>query len=329
MTTIRFHRVDNTDYGRCHSPWFKKFAEYCEQYFTVEWVNYAQASSQGIANIQLQTSLPHFGNTPPLSDVDCVIENLDTQKFVVLTFTEYFNSFVVHYLRSDMCQKLLSAHYSHHNMYYWLKRDNLLHKFNNVSPWFFGMFEHFDVDHYRNVRTHTDVLNPTLFYKGSGQGYREVVNILHERQIVDRSSVPFHTYLDQLATTKLALSYYMDLDKYSTPYDHPGEFCYRDMEYVALGVPFMRIEYTDAVYNGFVPNYHYATIKREHAYTAYANGGNIAVADLIQEKYGEFIQDDDLLNFISFNSKTWFDTYARWPNNADLTLQLTGMNLWI
>jgi len=329
MKTIRFHRVDNTDYGRYHLPWFKKFAEYCQQYFNVEWVNYAQASDQGAAEIQLQTTVGSFGYNPPLSDVDCVIENLETNEFVVLSFTEYFNSYVVHYLKSNLCQKVCLAHFSYHNIYHWLKRDYLVNKMDTVTPWFFGRFDDFDVDKYRSIRKNAGELNKSLFYKGSGQGYREALRFLDEKHIIDNRSVPFEQYLTELAHAKCGLSYYMDLDRYYTAFHHPGEFCYRDMEYMAIGVPYIRIEYKDAVYNGLLPNYHYITIPREYAYDAYNKFGNKGVADLIEEKYNDIIDDDHLLNFISNNQVKWFDTYAKWPNSAKFTITLTGIDKWI
>lgn len=328
MTTIRFHRVDNINYGRYHGHWFKQFAEYCRQYFTVEWINYATTADQGTATITLQSEVPGFGNTPPLSDVDCIIENLDTNEYVVLSFTEYFNSYIVHYLKSNLCKKLCTAHFSHHNIYHWLKRDNLLHKLDTVSPWFFGSFNKFDIDYYRQIRNEVTELNSKLFYKGSGQGYRKVVQILNDIGLVDSTSVTYHDYLDTIARTKCALSYYMDLDKYYTAFHHPGEFCYRDMEYMSLGVPFIRIEYKDAVYDGLLPNYHYIAIPREFAYDAYNKDGDMGVANLIVEKYNEVINDNDFLQFISTNQLAWFDKYAKWPNSANFTIQLTGMDSW-
>lgn len=330
MTTIRFHRVDNIDYPRYHGTWFKKFAKYCEQYFTVEWVNYAKTSSQGISTIEMQTPIGSFGKTPPLSDVDCVIENLDTNEYVFLSFTEFFNSFAVHYLRSNLCKHMCLSHFNYHNLYYWLKKDGLVDKIDKVSPWFFGSYTEYDVNFYRNLRHTTNQLNDQLFYKGSGYGsYRKVIDILHHREVLNGQSVPFNDYLAQLAVTKCALSYYMDLDKYYTPYDYVGEFCYRDMEYMALGVPFIRIEYKDSVHQGLFPNHHYISIPREYAYDAYNKYGNEGVASLIQEKHQEVLTDESLLHHVSNNQITWFDNYAKWPNSANLTINLTGILEWI
>lgn len=329
MTTIRFHRIDNTDYPRYHGIWFKKFAKYCEQYFTVEWINYAKTSSQGAAEITLQTNVGSFGHHPPLSDVDCVIENMDTHEYVVISFTEYFNSYVVHYLRSEMCKHVCLAHFNYTNIYYWLRRDNLTHQINKVSPWFFGSITEYDVNLYRTLRNTTDTFSDNLFFKGSGAGdYRKVIKILHDRKVIDNESIHINDYFTQLATTKCALSYYMDLDRYYTPFHHPGEFCYRDMEYMAVGTPFIRIEYKDAVHNGLLPNYHYISIPREHAYDVYNKHGDEGVADLIVEKHQEILHDDAFLQHISTNQRTWFDNYARWPNSAHLTMELTGIKEW-
>jgi len=331
MNTIRFHRVDNTDYPRYHGIWYKRFAKFCEQYFHVEWINYATTSDQGSAHIQLIHEIPKFGNTPPLGDTDCVIENVSTGEFVLLTFTEYFNHYAVHYMQSDNCQLVLTAHFSWHNIYHWLRRDGLLHKMHRVSPWFFGSSQEYDIPKFRELRRNTDTLDPKLFYKGSGiTSYRIAVQELSQMGLVDITTTGTHSeYMNKLATAKCALSYYMDLDKYTTPFNHPGEFCYRDMEYMALGVPFIRIEYKDAVYNGLVPNKHYISIPREHAHKVYAERGNIGVAELIASKYQEVIGNDAFLEYITRNQLEWFDTFALWPNSAEFTINISGIGDWI
>lgn len=329
MKTLRIHRVDNTMYGRYHSPWFKMFSEYLGQYFNIEWKDYATSPDQGSSAIELQSEISGFGYNPPLSDVDCVIENLDNKKFVVLSFTEYFNSYVVHYLKSENCQKVCLVHFSYQNIYDWLKRDNLTRRIGDVSPWFFGRFQDYDYMKYRELRQNTENLNRQLFYKGSGAGYREVITLLNDDNFLNNNSVPHEYYLTQMAETKLGLSYYMDLDKYSTPYDHTGEFCYRDIEYMSVGLPYIRIEYKDHVYNGLIPNYHYASIPREKAYTTYLQKGNKGVAELIRGKYFEIIDDDAFLNYISKNQIEWFDKYAAWPASADFTIKLTKIDEWI
>lgn len=333
MITIKFHRIDNKQWGRYHAIWFSKFAKYLEQYFTVEWKDYFDPDNQvASSRLELLSDIKGFDHNPPLSDVDCVIENLDTKKFVVLTFTEYFNSYVVHYLKSENCQKLLSAHFNYHNIYYWLKRDNLVHRLPDVRPWFFGSIDEWDINKYRSIRDTIPIeeQNKSLFWKGSGIGsYRKVIEILRDNNIIDTQTLPFDVYMQTLAKQKIALAYYMDLDRYDNPYDYPGEFCYRDMEYCALGVPFIRIEYKDCVHDGLIPNYHYISIPREKAYMVYKENGNDGVASLIQDKYNEIIDENDLLSYISINQKQWFDNYGMWPNSAKLAMTLSGIDKWI
>lgn len=332
MTTIRFHRVDNSEWGRYHSTWYKKFSKYLEQFFQVEWIDYYKNDYVGNSHINTINDIGSFEKNPPLCDVDCIIENLDTKKFTVLTFTEYFNSYVVHYLKSQNCQSLLSAHFNYHNIFYWLKRDMLVNCIDKVKPWIFGSFVEWDIQKYRNIRAETpiDKRNKDLFWKGSGIGsYRQTLKHLSEINIIDYQSIPIELYFEQLAKQKIALSFYMDLHKYTTPYDHPGEFCYRDMEYCALGVPFIRIEFKDSVHNGLIPNFHYISIPREHAHLVYSKDGDLGVANLIKEKYLEIINEDDLLSYISRNQQKWFNKNCLWPNSAELAIKLSGIDKWI
>ena len=208
---------------------------------------------------------PIYENKPPISDVDMIIENLDNGEYKAISFTEYFNSWIVHYLKSPLFKGLLLTHFNYHHLYYWLKRDDVLDKIDLVKPWIFPVYNEFDVDEYRKLRNDSK-LNDGLFFKGSGcslEGYRQVVSILSHKYGINTETSVFDEYIKNLSTAKIGLAYYQDLDKYVTPFDYPGEFCYRDMEYIALGIPFIRIEYRDSIHNGLYPNHHYISINRE------------------------------------------------------------------
>jgi len=331
---IRIHRPENIQWGRYHTPWFRYFKTFLEQHFDVECLTYDSREDLGYAHIELACK-DNIGLQPTVSDVDTLIENLETGDFVVLSFTEYFNHRNVHYLKSMHCKKILLAHFSYHNIYHWLKADRLLHRIDAVSPWFFGWMEEFDINSCRDYKNQvTEFCTDKMFWKGSGwrggdAAYRKVVNLLKEKGLVDPDSMNHDQYMKELARHKIALSYYLDLSMYSTPYDHPGEFCYRDMEYMSIGVPFIRIEYRDAVYDGLIPNYHYIAIPRDKAYVEYSKNGDAGVANIIEQKFNEVKNDDDFLKFISKNQLEWFDKYANLPNSLDFTFKLTGINNWI
>lgn len=328
MTTLRIHRKENHDVERYHNKWFLDFVEYLRKDFDIDYVKYPNDSA---AHASLQTPVKGFDNHPPLSDVDMIIENLSNNEYVCISFTEYFNSWIVHYMKSDKFKGLILTHFNYHNLYYWTKRDNVEDKMGLVKPWIFPIFNEFDVDHYRNLRDSSELVDG-LFFKGSGSdenSYRKTVYHLSQYGLVDREPIPMDQYLTQMASTRLGLSYYQDLDKYYTPFDYPGEFCYRDMEYMAIGVPFVRIEYRDSIYNGLYPNHHYVSIPRERAYKAHMENGDRGVADILRDKYNEIKDDHVLLNYISRNQREWYDNNFRWPKSAELAYQQLNIKDWL
>jgi len=324
---IKFHRPENIQWGRYHTKWFALFKDYLSNYFEIEYLNYPDRSDLGL----VAPDLLYKGNVNLLTDTETIIENSETGEFIVLSFTEYFNNTTVHLAKNEKCKRVFLAHFSYHNLYYWMKRDFAENLMGKVSPWFFGWSEEFDVDYYRNIRASSnDKISDKMFWKGSGtEIYRLGVKILGERNLIDLEKMEFNNYLTSLCNHKVALSYYLDLDKYTTPYDHPGEFCYRDMEYVSLGVPFIRIEYKDSVHNGLYPNHHYISILREHAFDAYKQQGNEGVANLIEQKFNEVKNNEKFLNYISKNQIEWFDNYARVPKSFELTINNSVLKDWI
>jgi len=330
MTKIRLHRYENTQWGRAHLPFFKSFDKYLSNFFDVEVINYNIDGQTFTGKIELQSDVSHFGKNPPLSDVDCVIENLDNGELKVISFTEYFNSYVCHTIRSPKCTGALIAHFNWHNVYYWMKRESAVDELYKVKPWIFLPYLNFDYKYYRNLRDTSENLEDKIFWLGSGTGdYRKVIDIINEKGILQSLNYLQHDeYLKRLSNSKIAMGYYTSLSRYNTPYDYPGEFCYRDIEYAMIGVPFIRIEYKDTLHNPLLPNHHYISIPREHAYVAYEKNGDAGVAQLYIEKYLEIKDDKLFLNYISKNLKEWSNNNILDGNAEKLTYDLLNLNLW-
>jgi hypothetical protein len=331
MRKIRIHRYENELWGRSHLPFFRKFDEYLSNFFDVEVVNYNTDGNTFLGKINLQSNISTFGTTPPISDVECVIENLKTSDIKVLSFTEYFTHYVCHFAKSESCSKILLSHFNWNHRYDWMRRERSVKDIGKISPWIFLPFKEFDYDYYRNLKKTNTNLEEKLFYLGSGiDSYRKSVKEVELKGYLQTiNNYEFNEYLERMVNSKIALSHYLDLDKYSTPFDHPGEFCYRDIEYMSVGLPFIRIEYKDSVYDPLLPNHHYISIPREKAYVAYEKDKEKGVADLYIEKYLEVINDEELLNFISKNQIEWFDRNVKSPNIETLTFRLLELEKWL
>lgn len=332
MTKIRTHKFENENWGRAHLPFFKSFDKYLAEFFDVEVVNYNLDGNTFGGKINLISNTGgQFGKTPPISDVEYVIENLSTGEIKVLSFTEYFNSYAVHLAKSQICSSVLLSHFNWYNLYYWMKRDNATDQMYKIKPWIFLPFNDFNYAEYRNKRSELTEFNDKLFWLGSGSDdYRQMINFLDEMNLMQSlNNVSFDEYLDKLIKTKLALSYYTTLSRYRTPFDYPGEFCYRDIEYMILGVPFIRIEYKDTLHNPLLPNHHYISIPREEAYLAFENNGDKGVADIYAKKYHEIISDNEFLNYISNNQIEWSNNNLMNNNKEKLTFELLEIKKWI
>ena len=59
-------------------------------------------------------------------------------------------------------------------------------------------------------------------------------------------------------------TYFEDLIKYKIGLSIAGrgELCYRDIEYMALGIPMIRFNYLSELNPNLIPNYHYISINR-------------------------------------------------------------------
>jgi hypothetical protein len=331
MTKIRVHRYENEMWGRAHLPFFKKFDEYLRKYFDVDVVNYNKDGNTFSGEINLQSDVSSFGKTPPISDVECVIENLETNDIKVLSFTEFFNHYVCHFVKSQNCSKVLLAHFNWSHRFYWVNRERSIENIDKVRPWLFLTFKDFDFDYYREKRNQITSFQDKLFYLGSGiDGYRKSVLEVESRGFLQKTgNFEFKDYLEKLINSKIGLSHYMDLDKYTNPFEFPGEMCYRDIEYMSVGLPFIRIEYKDSLHDPLIANHHYISIPREDAYIAYEKNKENGVAELYIKKYLEIKNNNAFLDFISKNQIKWFDKNIKSPNKEKLTFDLLELEKWL
>ena len=331
MTKIRVHRYENELWGRAHLPFFKKFDEHLKKYFEIDVVNYNKDGQTFSGPINLQSDISTFGKNPSISDVEYIIENIETKDIKVISFTEFFNHYVSHFVKSENCSNVLLAHFNWNYRFHWVNRERSIESIDKVRPWIFLTFKEFDYDLYREKRKQLNLFEDKMFYLGSGiDGYRKSVLEVESMGYLQKiGNYDFNDYLDKLINSKIGLSHYMDLDKCTNPFEYPGEMCYRDIEYMSVGLPFIRIEYKDSLHDPLIANHHYISIPRENAYVAYERNGDKGVAELYVKKFKEVKENKSFLDFISKNQTEWFDKNIKSPNKENLTFDLLGLKKWL
>lgn len=320
---IKIHRYENVDWPRAYIDFYHRFDRFLNNYFDCDVVNYTK---EGVCRGEINLK----SSSPVISDVECVIENLKTGEFCIYSFCENYNHYVCHLAMDDKCQSVILSHFNYNNRYYWLKRERKMVDMNKIKPWVYMLSQPFDPNKYRKIRKSSE-LNDKIFFMGSGigQGRIAIQEIKNMGYLQNHETYPFHEYLENCCKTKIAASYYQNLDRYLTPFDYSGEFCYRDMEYISIGVPFIRIEFKDSMYNDLIPNYHYISIPLDVAHQTYAKEGDKGVAKLFINTYNEVKDDNDFLNFISKNQINWYNENLASPNCEKLTFKLLELEKWL
>jgi hypothetical protein len=104
-----------------------------------------------------------------------------------------------------------------------------------------------------------------------------------------------HQYFDSLTEYKVGLSI-----------PGIGEICHRDVEYMAIGLPFIKFEYLTKWEPKLIPNYHYISIDRIGEIDQERYGGE-EYSNLYLKRFLEVKDDKEFLNFISKNSRKYYE----------------------
>jgi hypothetical protein len=115
-------------------------------------------------------------------------------------------------------------------------------------------------------------------------------------------------------------NYFDDVIKYKVGLSIPGigELCYRDIEYMAMGIPMMKFEYMTQLNPPLIPNYHYISINRDgidseedkkFGLVGREREGDERHANAYIDKFKEIKDNKEFLEFISKNARQYYETY--------------------
>lgn len=109
-----------------------------------------------------------------------------------------------------------------------------------------------------------------------------------------------------------------------------AEYCYREIEYMAIGIPFMRIEYMKGLNPPLIPNHHYIAIDRKkynfpYDITSDREGGEKYVQAYI-DRFLEVKDDKEFLNFVANNGRDYYINYCSPKNRLNHILGLLNID---
>lgn len=95
-----------------------------------------------------------------------------------------------------------------------------------------------------------------------------------------------------------------------------GNFCYREIEYFALGVATIMPKLKNTTHNNLVPNVHYYPVEVADSKTT---------AENITKAFYKLNKNEALRNEITKNAYQWFNDNVAFPNSCKLACQILGL----
>jgi hypothetical protein len=310
---IRVHNPTNsvTRYSRNYNYFFDVFTNYLKKFFNVEENRFFEHAHAERFKVDLLK-----GKTDDLLVMECeyVIENLTNGEFVVMTVADYPCTSAwlpEHRAGNEHLKKVIIAQYNPKIIHYHVKKD--LHKF---SPWSYFQSGFFNLDVYHEKRKYIKNKIDRLYYKGETPN-RPFLNHIDKDLITDFSCIPGDMYMNELINHKIALSI-----------DGVGEFCYRDVELMGLGVPMIRYEYISQMKSPLIPNHHYISLERPDDLEYYRLGEK-PHADALINRYNEVVNNEEFLEYISSNARQYYIDNFEYKNLIIKTFELLELTDWL
>ena len=311
---VRVHNPTNSEtrYSRNYNYFFDVFTNYLKEFFDVEENRYYEHANSKKLKVDLINGL---SNNFYVGECEYVVENLKTGEFVVLTISDHSLTHVVlnEYRENNSCfKKALISQYNPTIIEEHITTDK-----DKVEPWYYFQTDFVNLDVLYEKRKHIKTKLDKIYFKGS-TSYRPFLDYISSDIITNNDTVtPTENYLNDLINYKLGLSI-----------DGVGEFCYRDIELMGMGVPMLRYEFVSQMNTPLIPNYHYISVDRPKDLLLYREGTKKHAAKLI-ERYEEVIDDKEFLEFISKNARQYFNDNLKYKNLIPKTFQLLKLDDWI
>jgi hypothetical protein len=313
MTKIRVHNPcnSNTRYYRYYNLFWDKFTDYLKLHFDVEENRYYEFAHMGRFPVKLQK-----GNSDNFLLLECeyIIENLENNEFVIMSVSDELTHATINECKNKYLKKVLISQFLPKKIQSHIEVDY----FHKYSPWQYFQAQVFDLEPFYTKRLTLDNLSNELYFKGTSLEDRQIIYKIND-DILNKNFTPYppHVYFNELINHKIALSV-----------DGRGEFCYRDIECFAVGVPIIRFEYESVFYDDLIPNYHYISIPRPEDLKMYRMGDENH-AKMLEQRYYEVINDVEFLNFISKNARQYYEKNCMLDVSINNTYNLLNLNTWI
>ncbi len=313
MKRLRIHNPCNeyTRYFRNYNLFWDKLTDALKQRHTVEENRYYEFANTEKCKVELQKGI---SDNFYLLECEYAIEDLDTGDIKVLsladdlthaTLSERANPYLKQVLISPYIPSKIKHHVQEH-----------IHKY---SPWIYFPSNLLNLDAYYYKRKYITELNNTLYFRGTSLQDRPILQHFSSGILSNLDPILPNEYYEELIQAKIGLSI-----------GGRGELCYRDIEYMAIGIPFLRFEYQTQLLPNLIPDYHYISVPFP---TDLPKVNDLACdrlgekhhAALLEQRFLEVRNNQEFLNFIAANARDYYEKYLSPTAHVNYTIQLLAL----
>jgi len=251
-------------------------------------------------------------------ECEMILENYDTKQLKILSVSDYFTDANLGLFNNEVAQKYISK-----ILFSQFNRQSIQHHCHNkyiddvYSPWIYFPSNLYNLNELYNQRQKISQLIDKFYFRGSGLEHRPMIKHFNRQLFHGGGPIGnFENYANEAIQYKIGFSC-----------AGSAQFCYRDIEYMAMGIPMLRFEYTNEMNPNLIPNFHYIAAQPPIKHRIELNATE-EHSKLIEQKFLQVKDDMDFLRFISDNAREYYLNNIHGFNGIAHTLQLLNIDEW-
>ena len=300
---------EHTRYFRDYNLFWDELTDRLKQKYTVVENRYFENAHKERFRVNLNSLInPNKGLL--LMECEYVIEFEDTGEFYVMSVSDDLPHDILNEHQNPLLKKVLVSQFDRNKIESHVTSTYM----EKYSPWIYFPCTIDDLEVFYEKRKTIDEFIDKMYFRGTSISDRPIVTHVSPDYLNGYTPIGGpNTYFDDLIKYKVGLSV-----------AGRGELCYRDIEYMGLGIPMLRFNYLSELNPNLIPNFHYIAIDRPDDLLI-DRLGNETHAKLLEERFLEVKDDKEFLDFISKNARDYYNNYLSKNNRVKHTLNLLNI----
>jgi hypothetical protein len=274
---------------------------------------YRKDAHKGQSNILLELVDDEVSCNILTYECELILENLTDNEIIIFSVADDLTSTILNLSHLDNVKKIFVSQFIRDKIYHHVSETNQ-HKY---YPWIYFPSNDLNLDIYYNLRCEKKEFIDKMYFRGS-TSYRPILDYFTEDCFFGGNSLnSFESYMEEMINYSMSVSI-----------AGRGEFCYRDIECMAIGIPLIRFEYLSEMYEPLIPNYHYISVERPEDLRnslTLDRMGNKEHSQMIMNRFNEIKENKEFLDFISKNARKYYEDFLSPNSSVETTIKILDL----